>query len=320
MGSNQSSENIVNNAIKSLVSTTATAVLNQGTFAGGSNAITFDGCDNMHDIVINQDNAVKIDARVAMEAVQSSMAENDVTNMVKQATEQIAQNVSFNLSNQDQTQITNQMMDIATSIQQSTTTNCSTSTFMSNSVTCTNSTGIHNIMIDQSSVSNILLSCAMSSNQSNSAKTKLINTIDQMAKQKQEDAILSLALLVLAGAVALMAPMIGAGYMGGKLMKSAALQSMLWLVFMGCSLGYWDRSCVGEKNAQLFKIPLINLRIFPNWCTSESIKWGSFSFLVIAGAGSAFAIYKMTESSGTSQTLQSVSQLTSAPTLTASLK
>lgn len=312
MGAGQSSENIVENICKSLVQSTSESAMASNASSSSMNIVRFDNCKDIHGVTINQKGSINITNESLMQAMQDASVDSSITNSVKQAVDQALQNVSFNFTVQEAKQITKNTMELAVQMQNSISMNCDVSTVQANVVECTNSSGLSGIQVTQETLADILINCSLQSKQTSSAKTSLTNTIDQMLSQKQEDAILSLALLVLACAALVAAPIASAGYAGSKMLNNKAGQFFLAGIFLMTTNIYLYKECM-DHIYPVAHIPVLGWGIFPKWCDSNTKTAISFGTTWFIFAVLFYALYRSDSSSSSTPSSSSKTTSTTTP-------
>ena len=286
MGGIQSSSNEVDSWIDAQVSIIAETLQKQSSSQIASNDINI-RCRDINIYSITQEVFISLDAKSIQKAIHKSASDQDVKDSIKQLTEQVEQNMSFNFTDQE----SHQIMKIAThlsqmihdSIQQISTPGAAASNSLN--IVC----GTANIAyVKQSDTVQMMIETVQETKQVIDAKQKLVQVLDQTTQQTVKNALGALAMILVAIAVVIMAPMIGTGMM---LKHSPAMQLMTVLIAWALIMWYLYAECVSHF-FPIFTIPFIEMGIFPHWCKTNMTKYISMSLTTLAFGTMALFLVK----------------------------
>ena len=233
---NTRSKNIVENAMNSMLQVVSEASSKSVSGCSGVNSFTLENCIIDHDLNVSQNNACNFDIKAFTENASSVSTENDLQNVAKQHSEAVS--ASFSLSSAESENVYKSMLNLATSIQVSASSDISSFASNMNSFVCKNSKIGGSAFVLQGNVSDLLSSMTTKNKGVIAAKQKLQSTLDQYSKASVSSwwlIIVAIVLLIIA------VPMMGA---------SSFLSSLLpLLTLIGGSIGsvYFVRDCASEK-------------------------------------------------------------------------
>lgn len=265
---NTSSRSTQENVVKIFMDqVTQTALDSTQTFSA-SNLINIKGCSGVDLSQITQSNS----AFVSQEAFQTAMttaAQNlDLSQILKQQADMIAQNV--NLATQDMDTVQRNLTEINQTLRTMISTTCQQSAAASNTINLEDCAAIRATLISQTNAVSAALSCVQRAIQNTSQFVQLSQTLDQATKLEVKNAINSIVMLILALIGLVFAIALFPGIAAGGLFKAVPRAAQLWLA---CALlipvmhVYMYRA-VSQPNGGALRI--WRFTIVPGWCRTST--------------------------------------------------
>lgn len=309
MGGNQSIHNISDSVINSLTDVQQNSIQTSSSSCTNENIIRFtDGC-KAKNITIDQSG----NCFASTEAMQDSMQKSIDLEKVKQEAQQkataVTQNLSFSLTNQELTNIVNNVQNIVTDVGQTVFQGCDIKQSGVNEFICSGA-DIDGVVINQSNLMKGLSKCAQTAVNDSSVTKDLSSYTKQVADAKVENAMASCAMIIIAiviviGMVFVMPEIAGAKMVGGVEQQMARSP----LLIFGC-VGYYWMSCIATWSAsktetwgwKIYK----GFRFPPKWIlpTSKLFYNMVFGTLIIATLlATAYVLNPNTTAIGSGSTL-----------------
>ena len=253
MGGVQSQVTKTNQVINDVVQVNQNTVFSHTSTASCGNAMQMKGCSITGSDFLQQANCVS-DVSSYQRAVQTQSSQNTLSNELLNKIQQSTQNASLNLTYQQQKTINDLKINMATDIQQSIVMDCNETMFGLNTVSCDQS-NLSMVHLDQELAMKQTSKCVQDAAQNSVAAQDLKNIVSNIVSQKQQNALLSMAAVILAVgcvcAVFFLGPGAEVGNISKDMMKQPAGILMLTFICVMC-VGFCH--AITESKSHCFSI------------------------------------------------------------------
>lgn len=277
MGGKQSSTKKFKEDITDEITANVKTAVTTSADASCSNDVSLIGCSNISNMHVKQHCSVSADLKSTLKAVQDTTLTNKMVDSITSKLNQSIQNMSFNITDQESKSIYDQVYKLATTVNQTVSSVCSSVDVLNNSVTCKDSKNINNVWIDQEAAAKQIASSTVNSDQVSKATNDLQKSIEDITSQKQKNAIWGFVMLLLAAAalvaVFFIAPAIATKEVGGS-----ALMIAIGVLFFILANVYLYEDCV-QGSFPAFHI--FGIGIPPSICPNKIL--GAIDYIVVYG-------------------------------------
>lgn len=237
----------VDHVVNAGISAVVKQVQDIGQTISGAQVLSFDGCDNVTIKNVQQKQFLSVDFSVVSTQMSSTELSTKVTDAVTVAANAEATG-GLGLQGSDADTAVNSLINISQSIVSASKVVFSSSTSLTQTISCTNSKNVTLINIVQDQVANVITSAIISQSAFTSAMEEIVSQIDGIAsaKTKGYDPIGSLALIAIAVILGFLVFTFGGASVGLNMAKNLLKSPYFWIASLGALSAVFAAMAAGE--------------------------------------------------------------------------
>tara|TARA_B100000900_G_C20555690_1_gene706716 strand:- start:257 stop:1012 length:756 start_codon:yes stop_codon:yes gene_type:complete len=235
---NTTSENIVKEVTKLSVKVVNDNIQSIDTKGNQSNIVEFSGNCKMYDTNISQVNRLTYDLKGFSSGNFDTKIQDELNKQMKQKAESVTQNLSLNPASTRANNITNIITELSNEVVNTYKQNCSVNMVSINKFTCKGNADLYNLNVSQENYSDAVVNCIQKNDSVQDIANKLKTEIDQTAKAKQDNALMSLVWLILAMGLFISLPLLVGGAGAVKVLTNENVLFYGFLIFIILFLSY----------------------------------------------------------------------------------
>ena len=227
---NVTSSNVMNALINAMVNVTVDTMQKSGVWSTCDNTIDLTNC-NITNSTFTQSCAITIQQTFYSDITARAQINQNIQQQLSQIATAISQNISFNPGSTDAQNVANAIVNVGTNIANNFGQTFAAHMQAANNLKCSGSTLGYDTF-DQSAITSYMVSAMLTANVNDTAVTQISQAISQSATAEQQNALLSLMIII----VAIVIMVLGTG--GKIITQLTSPQFFVPFIFLAGGIGY----------------------------------------------------------------------------------